>query len=101
MLYSFLLFYIFWGPIFLLWGPIFLLWGPISKLPINSYCIVECEHNRPPGAEYRELNIYFRFFLEFYFGPFWGAALVPSDSPSNSMHFALLDASVARFLNFC
>ena len=31
---------------------------------------------------------------------FFGPALVPSDSPSNSMHFALFDASVARFWRF-
>ena len=38
-------------------------------------------------------NIFFEFFDFF----FWAAGLVPSDSPSNSMHFALLDGSVARF----
>ncbi len=33
----------------------------------------------------------------FFFYVFWDLALIPSDSPSNSMHFALLDASVSQF----
>ena len=52
--------------------------------------------NRPLGAVDREFLYIFAFVWDLLGGP----ALVPSDSPSNSMHFALLDVSVAGFWGF-